>query len=66
MIIINIRMITPIKIVNVVDNEVFLMQAVHQESDVIPENIDCIRAMLQMEDDNFKSIEKTNKSLRIN
>ncbi|AEF96561.1 type II glyceraldehyde-3-phosphate dehydrogenase [Methanotorris igneus] len=51
--------------VNVVDNEVFLMQAVHQESDVVPENIDCIRAMLQMEEDNMKSIEKTNKALGI-
>jgi glyceraldehyde-3-phosphate dehydrogenase (NAD(P)) len=51
--------------VNVLENEVFLMQAVHQESIVIPENIDCIRAMLQMEEDNFKSIEKTNKALGI-
>lgn len=41
------------------------MQAVHQESIVIPENIDCIRAMLQMEEDNFKSIEKTNKAMGI-
>lgn len=49
--------------VNVVDNEIFLMQAIHQESDVIPENIDCIRAMLQMEGDNMKSIEKTNKAM---
>ncbi|MBW9222874.1 type II glyceraldehyde-3-phosphate dehydrogenase [Methanothermococcus sp. SCGC AD-155-K20] len=49
--------------INVVDNEVFLMQAVHQESDVIPENIDCIRSMLQMVDDNMKSIEMTNKAM---
>jgi len=49
--------------INVVDNEIYLMQAIHQESDVIPENIDCIRAMLQMEDDNMKSIQKTNKAL---
>ncbi|HIP17009.1 MAG TPA: type II glyceraldehyde-3-phosphate dehydrogenase [Methanothermococcus okinawensis] len=49
--------------INVVDNEVFLMQAVHQESDVIPENIDCIRSMLQMIDDNMKSIEMTNKAM---
>ncbi|NPA62263.1 MAG: type II glyceraldehyde-3-phosphate dehydrogenase [Methanococci archaeon] len=51
--------------VNVLDREIFLMQAVHQESIVVPENIDCIRAMLQMEDDKFKSIEKTNKAMRI-
>ncbi|MDK2929038.1 MAG: glyceraldehyde-3-phosphate dehydrogenase [Methanococcus sp.] len=49
--------------VNVVDNEVYMMQAIHQESDVIPENVDCIRAMLEMESDNLKSIEKTNKAL---
>ncbi|WP_457612851.1 type II glyceraldehyde-3-phosphate dehydrogenase [Methanocaldococcus sp.] len=51
--------------VNVLDREIFLMQAVHQESIVVPENIDCIRAMLQMEDDKFKSIEKTNKAMGI-
>ncbi|ABR55233.1 glyceraldehyde-3-phosphate dehydrogenase, type II [Methanococcus vannielii SB] len=49
--------------INVVDNEIYLMQAIHQESDVIPENIDCIRAMLEMEEDNIKSIEKTNRAL---
>ena len=49
--------------INVVDNEVFLMQAVHQESDVVPENIDCIRSMLQLVDDNMKSIEMTNKAM---
>ncbi|AXI25079.1 type II glyceraldehyde-3-phosphate dehydrogenase [Methanofervidicoccus sp. A16] len=49
--------------INVVDKEVFLMQAIHQESDVVPENIDCIRSMLEMVDDNIKSIEMTNKAL---
>ncbi|MBW9220252.1 type II glyceraldehyde-3-phosphate dehydrogenase [Methanothermococcus sp. SCGC AD-155-N22] len=49
--------------INVVDKEVFLMQAIHQESDVVPENIDCIRSMLEMVDDNMKSIEMTNKAL---
>ncbi|HID47397.1 MAG TPA: type II glyceraldehyde-3-phosphate dehydrogenase [Methanococcaceae archaeon] len=51
--------------INVVDNEVFLMQAIHQESDVVPENIDCIRAMLEITDDNMKSIEMTDKALGI-
>ena len=37
------------------------MQAVHQESDVIPENIDAIRALLEMESDNEKSIAKLTK-----
>ena len=51
--------------INVVDNELYYMQAVHQESDVIPENIDAIRALLEMESDNEKSIAKTNKAMGI-
>lgn len=51
--------------INVVDGELFYMQAVHQESDVVPENIDAIRAMLEMESDNEKSIAKTNKAMGI-
>ena len=51
--------------INVVENELFYMQAVHQESDVIPENIDAIRALLEMESDKEKSIAKTNKSMGI-
>ncbi len=51
--------------INVVDNEIFYMQAVHQESDVVPENVDCIRAMLEMESDNEKSIAKTNEAMGI-
>lgn len=49
---------------HVVGNELFYYQAIHQESDVVPENIDCIRAMFG-EKDKMKSIEKTNKSLGI-
>ncbi|NLI62869.1 MAG: type II glyceraldehyde-3-phosphate dehydrogenase [Methanosarcinaceae archaeon] len=48
------------------DGELYMFQAIHQESDVVPENIDCIRAMLKLEKDNKKSIEKTNKALGIN
>jgi glyceraldehyde-3-phosphate dehydrogenase (NAD(P)) len=51
--------------VNVVDGELFYMQAVHQESDVVPENIDAIRALLELEEDNEKSITKTNKAMGI-
>lgn len=40
------------------------MQAIHQESDVIPENIDAIRAMTGFEDGE-KSINITNKTLKI-
>lgn len=51
--------------INVVDGELFYMQAVHQESDVVPENVDAIRAMLELEDDAEKSILKTNKAMGI-
>ena len=50
---------------NIVDNELFYMQAIHQESDVVPENVDAIRAMLEMESDSKKSIAKTNKNMGI-
>lgn len=50
---------------NIVDGELFYMQAVHQESDVVPENIDAIRAMLELEENNEKSISKTNKAMGI-
>lgn len=51
--------------INVVGNELYYMQTVHQESDVVPENIDAIRALLEMESDNEKSIAKTNKAMGI-
>ncbi len=50
---------------NIVDNELYYMQAIHQESDVVPENVDAIRAMLEMESDSVKSIKKTNKNMGI-
>jgi glyceraldehyde-3-phosphate dehydrogenase (NAD(P)) len=40
-------------------------QAVHQESDVVPENVDAIRAMCNGEKDAQRSIDKTDKSLDI-
>lgn len=45
--------------------ELYLFQAIHQESDVVPENVDAIRAMLGLEADGGKSILKTNKALGI-
>jgi glyceraldehyde-3-phosphate dehydrogenase (NAD(P)) len=45
-------------------NRLQYFQAVHQESDVVPENIDAIRAMCG-EADQQKSIDKTDKSLNI-
>jgi glyceraldehyde-3-phosphate dehydrogenase (NAD(P)) len=50
---------------NIVDGELYYMQAIHQESDVVPENVDAIRAMLEIEDNPQKSIEKTNKAMGI-
>nr|WP_206205011.1 phosphorylating glyceraldehyde-3-phosphate dehydrogenase [Thermococcus sp. LS2] len=50
--------------INVKGNRLFYIQAVHQESDVVPENIDAIRAMFELAD-KWESIEKTNKSLGI-
>jgi len=50
--------------INTQDDDVFWAHMVHPESIVIPENIDCIRAMLGLgsKDD---SIKKTDKSLGI-
>ncbi len=45
-------------------NRLFYIQAVHQESDVVPENIDAIRAMFELAD-KWESIRKTNRSLGI-
>ncbi len=50
---------------NIVDNELYYMQAIHQESDVVPENVDAIRAMLEMEENPEKSVAKTNKNMKI-
>jgi len=47
------------------DGDIYLFQGVHQESDVIPENIDCIRAMTGLEKDKMKSMAKTDKSMGI-
>ena len=40
-----------------------IYQAIHQESDVIPEEVDCIRAMCSDNPDKMASIEKTDKAL---
>jgi len=50
---------------NIVDGELYYMQAIHQESDVVPENVDAIRSMLEMESDSVKSIKKTNNNMGI-
>lgn len=45
--------------------ELYFFQAIHQEADVVPENVDCIRALLELEEDGIKSIIKTNQALKI-
>lgn len=45
-------------------NKLLYMQAIHQESDVIPENIDAIRSMMGFKDSQ-KSIEMTNETFGI-
>jgi glyceraldehyde-3-phosphate dehydrogenase (NAD(P)) len=45
--------------------ELYFFQAIHQEAIVIPENIDAIRAMFELEKNPIKSINKTNKCLGI-
>ena len=51
--------------INVRGRELVLIQSIHQESIVIPENIDAIRAVLRLEEDKWKSIEKTDRELNI-
>ncbi len=51
--------------ISVVDgHDLYLMMAIHQESIVIPENIDALRAMFKLAD-KWTSIEKTDKVLGI-
>ncbi len=50
--------------VSVKGNELFYYQGIHQESDVVPENIDAIRSMFELKDKEG-SIIKTDKSLKI-
>jgi len=50
---------------DVVDDCVYVMANVHQESIVVPENIDCIKAMCGLETDKMKAIYETDKVLGI-
>ncbi len=43
----------------------YYYQAIHQEADVVPENVDCIRAMMRVTDDGPRSIEMTDKAMGI-
>ena len=44
-------------------NRLYYFQAIHQESDVIPENIDCIRALMGTESDWKISVAKTDAAI---
>ncbi len=46
-------------------NNVYMVYDVHMESIPVPENVDAIRAMLNMESSAIKSVEKTDKALKI-
>lgn len=49
--------------VKLVGNNLYYFQAIHQESDVIPENIDAIRALMGTETDWEKSVSKTDAAI---
>lgn len=51
--------------VKVVGNKLYYYQGVHQESDVVPENVDCIRSMCKMMENARASMDKTDKALGI-
>ena len=49
--------------VRLVGNRLYYFQAIHQESDVIPENIDCIRALMEIEENWEISVKKTDEAI---
>ncbi|MCX6652844.1 MAG: type II glyceraldehyde-3-phosphate dehydrogenase [Methanomassiliicoccales archaeon] len=51
--------------VKVEGHTLYYYQAIHQESDIVPEIVDCIRAMMKVETDPLRSIRKTDKALGI-
>ncbi len=49
--------------ITITDKNIYLYQSIHQESIVIPENIDCIRSMMKLEKNKYDSINKTDNSI---
>ncbi|MHA1168964.1 MAG: type II glyceraldehyde-3-phosphate dehydrogenase [Candidatus Hodarchaeales archaeon] len=47
-------------------NNLSFISDVHMESIAIPENVDCIRAMLELETDPLKCMKMTDKAMKIN
>jgi glyceraldehyde-3-phosphate dehydrogenase (NAD(P)) len=50
--------------ITVEDDDLYLFQAIHQESDVVPENVDAIRAVLGAADA-AESIGRTNEAMGV-
>ncbi len=46
-------------------DRLYYFQAIHQESDVIPENVDCIRALMGTESDWRTSVAKTDDAISV-
>ncbi|TGC07487.1 type II glyceraldehyde-3-phosphate dehydrogenase [Methanolobus halotolerans] len=51
--------------ITVDEGELYFFQGIHQESIVIPDNVDAIRAMMELESDGARSVEKTNRTMGI-
>jgi len=51
--------------ISVHDGWLHYFQAVHQEADVVPENVDAIRAAMELEEDGMASIRKTDSALGV-
>jgi len=51
--------------ITVKDGELYLFQGVHQEAIVVPENVDAIRAMFELEQDGATSMSITNEKMGI-
>jgi glyceraldehyde-3-phosphate dehydrogenase (NAD(P)) len=51
--------------VHLEDRDLHFFQAIHQESIVVPENVDAIRAMFELERDPLASVAKTDRALGI-
>jgi len=49
--------------VSLIGDRLYYFQAIHQESDVIPENIDCIRALMGTESNWKASVSKTDDAI---
>lgn len=49
--------------VSLIGDRLYYFQAIHQESDVIPENIDCIRALMGTESNWKDSVSKTDDAI---